>query len=60
MGLYMYTQRPVFAALAHAGAWLNLLNLIPVWSLDGGQAAHALSRLQRGFAAGIKCRLLWH
>jgi len=48
MGLYMYTQRPVFAALAHAGAWLNLLNLIPVWMLDGGQAAHALSRLQRG------------
>lgn len=48
MGLYVYTQRPVFAALAHAGAWLNLLNLIPVWMLDGGQAAHALSRLQRG------------
>ena len=33
MGLYAYTQRPVFAALAHAGAWLNLINLIPVWML---------------------------
>ena len=40
-------QRSVFAALAHTGAWLNLLNLIPVWILDGGQATNALSRLQR-------------
>lgn len=52
MGLYLATQRPVFAALAHAGAWLNLLNLIPVWVLDGGQAANALSRLQRGLLLG--------
>ncbi len=48
MGIYLYTRMPVFAALAHAGAWLNLINLIPVWMLDGGQAAHALSKLQRG------------
>jgi Zn-dependent protease len=48
MALYVATQRPVFAALAHTGAWLNLLNLIPVWILDGGQATNALSRLQRG------------
>jgi Zn-dependent protease len=48
VALYVATQRPVFAALAHAGAWLNLLNLIPVWILDGSQATPALSRLQRG------------
>jgi Zn-dependent protease len=48
MALYVATQRPVFAALAHTGAWINLLNLIPVWILDGGQATNALSRLQRG------------
>ena len=48
MGIYGYTRMPVFAALAHAGAWLNLVNLVPVWMLDGGQAAHALSKLQRG------------
>jgi Zn-dependent protease len=48
MALYVATKRPVFAALAHTGAWLNLINLIPVWMLDGGQAAYALSRLQRG------------
>ena len=45
--VYNQTHRPVFAALAHTGAWLNLLNLIPVWILDGGQAAYALSRVQR-------------
>jgi Zn-dependent protease len=48
MGIYLYTRMPVFAALAHVGVWLNLINLIPVWMLDGGQAAHALSRVQRG------------
>lgn len=48
LGIFELTHRPVFAALAHAGAWLNLLNLIPIWMLDGGQAAYALSRLQRG------------
>jgi Zn-dependent protease len=47
LGIFQYTRMPVFAALAHAGAWLNLINLIPVWMLDGGQAAHALSRIQR-------------
>jgi Zn-dependent protease len=52
LGLFGWTGRPVFAALAHAGAWLNLVNLVPVWMLDGGQAAHALSRLQRGLLLG--------
>jgi Zn-dependent protease len=46
--LYSLTHRPVFAALAQTGAWLNLLNLIPIWVLDGGQAVLALNRLQRG------------
>ena len=48
LGIYQYTRMPVFAALAHAGAWLNLFNLIPIWMLDGGQAVVALSKLQRG------------
>jgi len=37
----------LWAALAFAGAWLNVLNLIPVWMLDGGQAAFALSKTER-------------
>lgn len=42
------TNSPLFFALAHTGAWLNLLNLIPVLGLDGAQATYALNRLQRG------------
>ena len=37
----------VFGALAHAGAWLNLINLVPVLGLDGAQATLALNRTQR-------------
>lgn len=45
--LWWHTGNSLWAALARAGAWLNILNLIPVWVLDGGQAANALSRRER-------------
>lgn len=45
--LYVYTGAPIWAALARTGAVLNLLNLIPVWVLDGGQAATALGFIER-------------
>jgi len=35
--LWWKTGNGLWAALARAGAWLNVLNLIPVWLLDGGQ-----------------------
>lgn len=38
----------LWRALAYTGAWLNLINLVPVLGLDGAQATHALNRLQRG------------
>ena len=41
------TGAPLFSALAHVTAWLNLLNLIPVFGLDGAQATYALDRTQR-------------
>lgn len=41
------TGEKYWASLAQSAAWLNLLNLTPVWILDGGQAASALSRSQR-------------
>ncbi|WP_158944578.1 site-2 protease family protein [Granulicella sp. S190] len=44
---YFETRVEVWAALAHAGAWLNLINLVPVLGLDGAQATHALNRTQR-------------
>lgn len=39
--------KDLFSALAHVTAWLNLLNLIPVFGLDGAQATYALDRTQR-------------
>ncbi len=45
--VFKQTGIPVWAALAHASAWLNLLNLIPIWMLDGGSAMNALNKLQR-------------
>jgi Zn-dependent protease len=47
-GLFLWTRQQVFLALAHTGAFINLLNLIPVLGLDGAQATYALSKLQRG------------
>jgi len=57
--LWWQTGNPYWAALARVGAVLNLLNLIPVWALDGGQAALALSKAERivlliaGIALGL-------
>ena len=45
--LWWQTGNPLWAALARVGAALNLLNLIPVWVLDGGQAVLALSKTER-------------
>ena len=56
--LWWQTGNPLWAALARAGAVLNLLNLIPVWVLDGGQAALALSRMER-IVLLTACLALW-
>jgi Zn-dependent protease len=45
--IWFQTHDHLWAALAYSGAWLNLLNLIPVWMLDGGHAALALSKMER-------------
>lgn len=41
------TGNGIWAALARSSAWLNVLNLIPIWMLDGGQAAQALGKIER-------------
>lgn len=46
--IYAQTRDPLWVALARTGAVLNVLNLIPIWVLDGGQAAHALGMAERG------------
>jgi Zn-dependent protease len=56
--LWWQTGNVLWAALARAGAWLNLLNLIPVWVLDGGQVALALSKTERVLLL-TACLALW-
>jgi Zn-dependent protease len=38
---------PMWSAIAHTGAWLNLFNLLPVWQLDGNRGFSALGRGSR-------------
>lgn len=45
--IWWQTREQYWLVLARVGAALNLLNLTPVWSLDGGQAALALSKGER-------------
>jgi Zn-dependent protease len=52
------TGSGVWAALARSSAWLNILNLIPVWVLDGGQATFAVSKIERWILLGL-CVTLW-
>jgi Zn-dependent protease len=56
--LWRTTGAGVWAALARSSAWLNILNLIPVWILDGNQAMNALSKLERWVMLCL-CLLLW-
>jgi Zn-dependent protease len=46
-------HQPILMAVARAGAWINLFNLVPIWQLDGGRGFAALSRRQRGLVAGV-------
>jgi Zn-dependent protease len=56
--LWWQTGNHLWAALARSGAWLNVLNLIPVWVLDGGQAALALGKTERMLLLAA-CLALW-
>ncbi|MEW6281293.1 MAG: site-2 protease family protein, partial [Candidatus Eremiobacterota bacterium] len=51
-GLHLLTGAPLFAAVATVSAWLNLLNLIPVWCLDGSRGMRPLNRMQIGLLMG--------
>jgi Zn-dependent protease len=46
--MWFATGNGVWGAVSRSGAWLNLLNLIPMFGLDGGHAFLALTRRQRG------------
>ena len=54
----LITGLPIWYALAHTGAWINLFNLIPIWQLDGGRGFRALTRSQRGTAV-VAAAVMW-
>lgn len=60
--LWFSTGDTIWAALARTGAWLNIVNLTPIWVLDGGQAANALDRAGRVMllaACAVLGALVW-
>jgi Zn-dependent protease len=50
--LWMQTGNAIWIGLASISALLNVLNLIPVWVLDGGQAVQPLNKTERMVVAG--------
>jgi len=56
--LWYRTGNGLWAALARTSAGLNILNLIPVWILDGGQAVESLSKTER-LVLLAACLILW-
>jgi Zn-dependent protease len=56
--LYARTGDPLWAALARTGAVLNVLNLVPVWVLDGGQAVGTLGSVERAALLAVTL-LIW-
>jgi Zn-dependent protease len=49
--IFLASGEALFGAVARMGAWINVLNLIPVWQLDGGRGFRSLSSRQRWLAA---------
>jgi Zn-dependent protease len=49
---------PLWLAVAHATAYINLFNLIPVWQLDGGRGFRALDFTER-VALLVLMAILW-
>jgi Zn-dependent protease len=46
-GVFLFTGSPIWGAIARTGAWINLFNLLPLGTLDGGRGFAALSCPQR-------------
>lgn len=44
---------PIWLALARTGAWLNILNLIPIWVLDGAGAMMPLSWMEKFLVTAV-------
>jgi Zn-dependent protease len=58
--VYAQTGDPLWAALARTGAVLNVLNLIPIWVLDGGQAVGVLGAVERAALLALSLGLWYY
>jgi Zn-dependent protease len=56
-GAHLGTGWSSLAAIARVGAWINLFNLLPIATLDGGRGFASQTRLQRGSLAGLLAAL---
>jgi Zn-dependent protease len=56
--LWKFSDNGLWAGLLRAGAMLNIVNLIPVWALDGSKAAEILDKSERWILL-IACIILW-
>jgi len=45
--LFLATGSPMIGAIAGFGAWINVFNLIPVWTLDGARGFTSFTRVDR-------------
>jgi Zn-dependent protease len=55
--LWSQTGDGLWGALARSGAWLNAINLVPLWILDGNDAAKAISKLERAVVMVVSAAL---
>jgi Zn-dependent protease len=55
--LWLQTGYGLWGALARTSAWLNALNLIPLWIFDGSSATNALSKLERAVVLLVSAAL---
>lgn len=51
LAMWFAWHAQIFVVLAYVTAWINLINLIPVFVFDGARATYAMSRMQRGLIA---------
>jgi Zn-dependent protease len=55
--VYALTGNTFWGAVARAGAFINLFNLIPVWQLDGSRGLRSLDRIQIWFLVALTAAL---
>jgi len=56
---WLGASSPLWLAVAHATAYINLFNLIPVWQLDGGRGFRALDFAERLALLALMGVLWW-